>query len=77
MPDDDPTDELDEILDLCREQHLPNDAETWATKALVTAEEILETIEEMEGNGHDRTVDQEIALENIYTSACNWFRREP
>lgn len=77
MPSDDPTEELSEILDLCRQKRLPDAAEAWATNALVTTEEMLETIEEMEGNGHDRTPDQEIALENIHTAACNWLKREP
>ena len=77
MPSDDPTEELNEILDLCRQKRLPGVAEAWATDALVTTEEMLETIEEMEGNGYDRTADQEVALENIYTAACNWLKRKP
>lgn len=76
MPSDDPTEELSEIIDLYRENRLPEAALDFANGALTTAEEVLETIEEMEGNGYDRSADQESALENIYCAACNWLKKK-
>lgn len=76
MPSDDPTEELTEIIDLYRGGRLPEAAFDFASSALTTAEEILETIEEMEGNGYDRSADQESALENIYCGACNWLKKK-
>jgi hypothetical protein len=75
MPSDDPTEELIEIIDLYRGGRLPVAAFDFANGALATAEEILEIIEEMEGNGHDRSANQESALENIYCGACNWLKK--
>lgn len=54
MPEDDAIDELNEILELCRAKHLPDTAEKRATHSLQTTEQILETIEKMEGTSTPR-----------------------
>jgi hypothetical protein len=77
MPNDDPTEELERIISGYQNGLMPEAAHSWASGALVTTEEILETIEGMEGNGHDRSPDQEDALENIYIAACNWLKAAP
>jgi hypothetical protein len=78
MPEDDPTEELEEIIDLYHEDKMPESAYDFASDALETTESILETIEDMQANGHDApTINQEDALENIYVAACNWLKRDP
>lgn len=75
MPADDPTPELREILKLCDQHKLPSAAREFAAGALDTAEDILETISDMESNGVDApTSGQEEALENIYAGACSWLK---
>jgi two-component SAPR family response regulator len=75
MSEEDPREELEKIIELYKKKHLPKKAYDWASDALETAESIIETIEDMQANGHDApTSAQEEALENIYTAACNWLR---
>ena len=67
-----PVEELDEILDLCAQHHLPQAAEDWATSAKETAESILETIDTMLANWVDAPTERQAeALDNIYRAACN------
>ena len=76
MSEKDPTEELEEIMELYQNKRMPKKAFDWANRTLKTAESILETIESMEENGHDvPTLAQEKALENIYVAACNWLRK--
>lgn len=76
MSEEDPREELEEIIDLYKKHHMPKKAYNWASDALETTEEIIETIEDMQANGHDApTSAQEDALENIYTAACNWLKK--
>ena len=78
MPEDDPREELEEIIDLYHDHKIPEIAYDFATDALNTAESILDTIDDMQANGADApTSNQEEALENIYVAACNWLKREP
>ena len=77
MPEDDPTEELNEIIRRFHDGKLPQNAYDFANDTLERTEEILETIEEMEANGHDRSPNQEEALENIYIGACKWLKRKP
>lgn len=78
MSAEDPTDELDEILELVAAGKLPRKAADWADGAYGTATEILETIESMLANGVDApTSGQEGALEKIYQGACRWLHRQP
>ncbi|WP_092379611.1 hypothetical protein [Desulfomicrobium apsheronum] len=78
MPEDDPREELEEIIELYYAHKMPKSAYKFASDALETAESILETIEDMQANGHDGpTLNQEEALENIYIAACNWLKRNP
>lgn len=66
MPADDPTPELEEILKLCDQHKLPAAAREFAAGALDTAEDILETISDMESSGADApTPSQEEALEHL------------
>lgn len=75
MSEEDPREELEKIIELYLEKHLPKKAYDWASDALETAESIIETIEDMQASGHDApTSAQEEALGNIYTAACNWLR---
>lgn len=76
MSEEDPREELEEIIDLYDNDHMPEIAYQWAIDALETAESIVETIEEMQSKGLDApTYSQEEALINIYNAACNWLRR--
>ncbi|KHE93294.1 MAG: hypothetical protein K8F52_16715 [Candidatus Scalindua rubra] len=76
MPEEDPTEELEEIIELYQNKQIPQEAFDWANGALETTEGILETIESMDANGHDvPTPAQEEALENIYVAACNWLKK--
>ena len=78
MPEDDPREDLEEIIILYHDHKMPEIAYEFASGALETAEEIIDTIESMQSNGHDApTSGQEEALENIYIAACNWLKREP
>jgi len=74
----DPTEELDEIIELCEAGKLPPQAGQWAEKACETAEGILETIDSMQSNGADAPTERQTeALTNIYEAACKWLKREP
>jgi two-component SAPR family response regulator len=76
MSEEDPREELDEIFSLYKNHNLPEKAYVWARNAYSTTEEIIETIESMQFNGHDApTSSQEDALSNIYKAACNWLNR--
>lgn len=76
MSEEDPREELKEIFDLYNDHHLPKKAYEWAVSAYDTADDIINTIEDMEANGHDApTSSQEDALYNIYKAACNWLIR--
>jgi hypothetical protein len=76
MSDEDPREELDEIIDLYNNHHFPKKAYEWARSAYSTADEIIDTIEDMQANGHDApTSSQEDALSNIHRAACNWLKR--
>ena len=76
MSAEDPTEELDEMLDLVAAGELPKKAADWANSTSGTAEEILETIDSMVANGVDApTGSQEEALYNIYVGACRWLHR--
>lgn len=78
MSAEDPTEELEEILELARVGRLPRKAADWADDALSTAESILGTIDDMETAGVDApTFGQSEALEHIYEGACRWLHREP
>lgn len=78
MSEDDPREELEEIIDLYNYHKLPKIAYEFASDALDTAGSILDTIEEMQDNGVDApTANQEEALGNIYIAACKWLNREP
>ncbi|MEX2524868.1 MAG: hypothetical protein WD750_07915 [Gammaproteobacteria bacterium] len=76
MSEEDPREELEEIIDLYNNHHMSKMAYQWAIDALDTAESIIETIEDMQSKGLDApTYSQEEALTNIYNAACNWLRR--
>jgi len=76
MSEEDPREELEEIIELYQNKHMPKKAYDWASNALETTKSIIETIEDMEVNGHDApTPAQEDALENIYIAACNWLKK--
>jgi hypothetical protein len=78
MPYDDPTEELNEIIYLANSGKLPSKAFEWASSALDTAEDILESIDTMQSKGIDApTYSQEDALENIYKGACKWLHITP
>jgi hypothetical protein len=74
MPEDDPREELEELIKLCEEGHRSDEGYEWACSALNTAESIMQTIEDMQENGRDApTSGQERALENIYDAARRWL----
>lgn len=78
MPIDDPREELEGILARCKSGRLPEKAQQWASSALDTAQDILDTIDSMLSNGKDApTYSQEDALEMIYKGACKWLHRTP
>lgn len=78
MPIDDPTDELNEILRLCKIGKLTIKAKVFAESRLETTSDIMDTMDEMENNGHTvPTEGQEEALENIYHAAMKWLPRAP
>ncbi len=77
MPEDDPREELEELIKLYEKDRMPKEAYEWACGALNTAESILQTIEDMQENNCDApTLGQENALENIYDAACSWLKRK-
>ena len=73
----DPRPELEEVISLAEEGELPRKAASWAEGALETAESILETVAEMQENGHPApTHRQAQALRNIKAGALRWLHRE-
>ena len=77
MPEDDPREELEELIKLCEEGHRPNDAYEWAYSALDTVESIMQTIEDMQGNDADAPTSRQVrALENIYDAARRWLDKK-
>jgi|TARA_B100000315_G_C14199920_1_gene417225 hypothetical protein len=77
MPEDDPREELEELIKLYENGCMPKEAYEWACGALNTAESILQTIEDMQEDNRDApTLDQEKALKNIYDAACRWLKRK-
>ncbi len=76
MSEEDPREEIQEIIDLYHDHHMPEIAYKWAVGAFETADSIMETIEDMQARGHDApTVAQEEALSNMYNAACKWLRK--
>ncbi|WP_169972921.1 hypothetical protein [Tautonia rosea] len=76
MSEEDPREELDQIIELCAAGRLPQSAGQWAEDVYETAEDILETVDAMQSNGVDApTSKQARALENIYDAARNWLER--
>ena len=73
MPAEDPTPEINEIINAYLEDQLPEAAYTWAKEALTTTDNILQTIQEMKALGNYDTSTQLDALEKIYKSAWQWF----
>lgn len=78
MSAEDPTEELEEIMERAHAGRLPRRASEWADGAWATARDILDTIEDMQGRGVDAPTEMQAeVLENIYHGACRWLHREP
>jgi hypothetical protein len=66
--------ELEEILARVGADFLPESAGEWAGSARVTAQEILQTIDDMKANQVPApTPAQRRALDNIHAAALRWL----
>jgi len=77
MPEDDPTPELQEIMDAYLDDQLSEEAYTWAKGALEAAEDILQEVGEMKALHQSMTAEQEDALEDIYKEAWQRLKASP
>jgi hypothetical protein len=78
MPIDDPTPELEEILQKFEAGVLPVEAQTWALSALGTTTGINHTIGSMLDAGVNAPTDaQKVALANMFHAALKWLGKKP
>ncbi len=78
MPIDDPTPELEEILQSFDSGVLPVEAQTWALGALRTTVGINHTIGLMLEAGVNAPTDaQKVALANMFNAALRWLGKKP
>jgi two-component SAPR family response regulator len=77
MPEDDPTPELQEIIDGYLDDQQSEEAYIWAKNALEAAEDILQAVGEMKALHLNMTAEQEDALEDIYKEAWQWLKPSP
>ena len=78
MSAEDPSVELQEIMSECERGALPAAAGQWASSALETVTDILDTIDGMLADGKRApTAGQSQALRNYHEAACRWLKRVP
>ena len=69
----DPTQLLIDVMDHSSAGNLPPAADRWARSRIALAEDILDTISEMEESGREATIRQVEVLQRIDKSAQGWL----
>ena len=61
------------LVEMGKNNHIPNEGYTWASGTLRTTRSILKTIESMEEHGQRATYNQRMALRNMEKAADRWL----
>jgi two-component SAPR family response regulator len=73
MPAEDPTREIDEVIDAYFEERLPEEAYLWAKAALERVDEMHSALRDLDDLGDPNTATLENGLEDIYKEAWQWL----